>query len=179
MKQVTIKLAFFSFLLAPFLVSYFALNLRKTEIKKSVKHMLMHTVDKEELVHFTFSKSFVKNKLRWEKEHEFELNNKMYDIVEQKESADSISYICWLDKEETELNAKLHRLTHFNFLNDHHKKNCEGSLIYLSESLYLPPKTDKLHTSNHAFRQDNFNYIKTLLDRPYQPLCPPPNKMFI
>lgn len=179
MKQITIKIAFFSFLLAPFLVSYFALNLRKSEIKKSVKHMLMHTVDKEELIHFTFTKSFAENELRWEKDHEFELNNKMYDIVEQKETKDSISYICWLDKEETKLNAKLHQLTHLNFLNDHQKKNCEGSLIYLAESLYLPPKIERSSFFTLSFKENYFSYNRALLVKAYLPLTPPPNNMFI
>ena len=45
--------------------------------------------------------------LDWKHSKEFEYNGKMYDVISVQKGRDSISYTCWLDKEETELNIKL------------------------------------------------------------------------
>lgn len=157
------------------MVSFITLHLRKKQIKKEVKHFLMQTVNKKDLFYFKFSQQEIKEELRWEKVHEFEYKGKMYDIVEQKSEKDSTAYWCWLDKEETALNNKLHRLTHFNFFDDEQKKNCEGSLVYLIKNQYFPPNHNfQLYCALNC-RKDNFKKVFRCLEPSYSPQSPPPD----
>lgn len=135
----------------------------------------MHSVEKKDLYYLKFSKRDIQEKLRWEKDHEFEYQGKMYDIVETYKEQDSIAYWCWLDREETALNKKLHRLTHFNFSGDNQKKNCEGSLVYLIENQYFPPSNKFSFIRTVQRKKDNFYWDGKLLERNDNPLSPPPD----
>ncbi|SFT49683.1 hypothetical protein SAMN05216474_0890 [Lishizhenia tianjinensis] len=157
------------------MISFVALNLRKSQIKKEVKLFLMTSVDKKDLYFFRFSEDESKNELHWEKDHEFEYQGKMYDIVEQKKENDTTSYWCWLDREETELNAKLKQLTHFNFLGDEKKKNCDGALIYFMENQYFPPQYAFHFHELTSWKKDNFSTYFPLLERNISPFSPPPD----
>jgi hypothetical protein len=91
-------------LFAPFWLTFSIYHLEKKTIKKSVKKLLISQLDENQLVTLKFSKDELYIKLRWEHSKEFEFNEVMYDIVKSEEKADSVTYLCWQDDEETALN---------------------------------------------------------------------------
>lgn len=72
--------------------------------------MIIAGLAKDELVFFKFSLEDAKVKLSWEHSKEFEYMDNMYDVVETEIQNDSVSYWCWLDSKESELNLKLEHL---------------------------------------------------------------------
>ena len=67
-------------------------------------------VDRSELVLLQFSKTDTKTLLQWEHDTEFEFQGQMFDVMEVSEKGDSVTYVCWPDKEETHLNQQLAQL---------------------------------------------------------------------
>lgn len=138
----------------------------------------MTTTPTEDLYTLKFSLPESKVLLKWEKKHEFEFKGKMYDIVKEMHTNDSVTYICWLDKEETELNKKLYQLTHFNFLKDVEKNNCDGALVYLIENQYLPPSHQHFSASFTFKTKHSFCYSSSIQTRYLSLSSPPPEFMF-
>jgi hypothetical protein len=69
----------------------------------------------------------------------------MYDIVESISIKDSITYFCWLDREETELNNKLKDLV-ANAMNQNQRSNNPlKNFKKLSSSLFGPETQFKLN----------------------------------
>jgi|GEM_PF-604329 len=94
----------------PFCATYLGLQIQKWRVKHEVKAKLIQGIDKSKLTHFTFSKSQLETELDWEDDHEFEYKGEMYDVIERHEKGDSVKFVCWHDKAETELNQRLQRL---------------------------------------------------------------------
>jgi hypothetical protein len=94
-------------LIAPFVLTFSTLKVEKHHLKTSIKHRIIAGIDKSELVLLSFSKKEAEEKLEWEHSKEFEFKGEMYEVVETKETTDSISYWCWWDYEETQLNRQL------------------------------------------------------------------------
>lgn len=94
----------------PFWAPYTVLHSQKKAVRELVSEHLREGIQDSELVLLTFSVSETKTKLRWEHEREFEYRGQMYDLVEMTTKGDSVSYLCYWDKEETRLNHKLEQL---------------------------------------------------------------------
>lgn len=94
----------------PFCATYLGLQLQKWRVKHEVKAKLIQGLDKSELTHLTFSKSQIETELDWEDDREFEYKGEMYDVIERHEKGDSVKFVCWHDKAETELNQRLQLL---------------------------------------------------------------------
>jgi len=97
-------------LLAPFSGTYLYLAYQKKMTKRAVKQKMILGLDKKDLVWLTFHKNDVEGLLTWKHSKEFGYKNQMYDVVYTHHKQDSVSYICWLDSEENELNIKLAKL---------------------------------------------------------------------
>jgi hypothetical protein len=80
-------------------------------IKKEVKQLIISGLPQEELTTLSFSKSEIDSLLTWKHSREFVYHGQYYDIVSHSETTDSVTYICWWDKAETELNRRLNGLT--------------------------------------------------------------------
>lgn len=106
MKKQIISILFILVLVLPAVVSYTYFQYRKKEIKREVKLQLA-TLNFNKLVVLKFSNQELDAKVRWKHSKEFEFEGKMFDIIQSKKDNDSISFWCWLDKQETELNTKL------------------------------------------------------------------------
>jgi hypothetical protein len=87
------------------------LQAEKYAVRREVKHLLMEHIERDALVKLTFHEKEINDVLRWEHAGEFEYQHTMYDIVEQIHEGDSISYWCWEDNKESELNRALASLT--------------------------------------------------------------------
>ena len=94
-------------LIAPPVVTFSWLHMKKRMLRKEIKWKIINGIDKEELVLLTFSNDQVEACLKWHHSAEFEFMGEMYDVVETIFFDDSVSYYCWWDHEETLLNKKL------------------------------------------------------------------------
>ena len=97
---------------------------------------MMQGMGKERLVRLAFTKGQVDTLLRWEHAREFEFQNQMYDVLEQKNQGDSIVYWCWWDQEETLLNRNLDDLANKAFTKDPQKQKAQDQLFQFLKSIY-------------------------------------------
>ena len=79
------------------------------ERRLSAKQEAKRTIEKKEAnalkrLRFSFSES---KQLEWEGVNEFSFEGNMYDVVEQRASGDSITYLCYADEKETWLTHEL------------------------------------------------------------------------
>ena len=72
--------------------------------------MIIAGLEKEGLVFLKFSLEEAKVNLAWKHATEFEYMDNMYDVVDSEVQNDSVSYWCWPDKKESELNSKVEKL---------------------------------------------------------------------
>lgn len=145
-------------LLAPpiWVSSWFASE--RSVIRREVRSQLMHGIKDADLVVLTFSKSEVQRLLHWERDDEFEYRGKMYDVVKVKAHGDRISYLCWPDEPESELNQKLRLITAQLFNHAPQPKEQGVKLVLFFKSLFfnanfkihLYPPNIRLLTQNEA-----------------------------
>ncbi len=150
-------------LLTPFMIFTWFVSIEKQRIKKDVKEKIVSGLDKNELSLIALSVKEAEYKLRWEHSREFEYNGTMYDIVEKKESADSLFFWCWEDHEETSLNRKLSSMVNREIGSD---KSLQSRYLAFSgffSSLFSPvekPKVDlNLSGEENYFSCYKINYL--------------------
>lgn len=178
MKKILSILFLFS-LIAPFGGTYLGFQLEKSRVKKAVKEQILAGIGKEDLVKLVFSKNDTAEKLRWEHQGEFELEGKMYDIVERKYSHDSISYWCWCDDDETLLKKQYKSLVAQALGGNPLKTNSKKQLIEYLKTLYYP------ESGNHSITilfplTDKFTIFQNQYISAYfaSPPGPPPKIRF-
>jgi hypothetical protein len=118
---------------------YCFLQYRKTQIRREVKHSLLASMPKKDLVLLSFKKD--EPGLRWEHDREFEYRGQMYDVVAKEERADSVAYWCWPDDKETRLNKYLNDLTEQRLGNDPGKNEQQKRIVSFFKMLYYEPPT--------------------------------------
>jgi len=125
-------------LIAPLGGAYLGFRVEKTRIKKAVKKQIIAGVSKDELVEFKFLLSDTITKLHWEHTWEFEFKGKMYDIVQRYNTNDSVTYWCWCDNVETQLNKQYNTLVAKALGNNPQKRDGKKQLIDYLKTLYYP-----------------------------------------
>ncbi|MBK6994147.1 MAG: hypothetical protein IPH31_04210 [Lewinellaceae bacterium] len=123
-------------LTAPVLVSYGWLHYQKTLVRKQVKRQLIAGLGDDALVLLRFTVSESQTKLRWEHAREFEYQGQMYDVVRTETNGDTIFFHCWWDREETELNREIKKLTASNFEKNPGNQKTKERLAHFFKSLY-------------------------------------------
>jgi hypothetical protein len=120
-------------LVLPIGMSGLYLHWQKYKVRKSVKKVLLQETSLKNLTKLTFKKAEVNSLVAWEEEHEFSFNGQMYDVVSTQMDTDSISYWCWPDDKESQLNESLNRLIAKALSNstERHRKKTEALNIYL------------------------------------------------
>ncbi len=142
----------------PFCATYLGLHIQKWRIKKEVKAKLIQGLDKSELTHFTFSKSQIETELDWEHDREFEYKGEMYDVIERHEKGDSIEFLCWHDRAETELNQRLRMLVakaahsshEHQARESHYYQFLKSLVITVVPQLALSPIESQRNFASHA-----------------------------
>ncbi|MCK9202889.1 MAG: hypothetical protein M0P58_00455 [Bacteroidales bacterium] len=134
----------------------------------------MGGVDKKSLVLLAYTKKEAREKLRWEKQGEFEYNHQMYDIVETETRGDSVLYQCLWDEEETSVDKKIKGLVAKAWGHDPQNKESQQQLFSFFKSLYLPlyfvwRPDDQSHELE--YNQDNLIRYSSVF---YEPPVPPP-----
>ena len=124
-------------LTAPLLLTEVWMKVEQRSIRRAVKWKIAHHLDAEELVVLSFHKDEVAHQLRWEHDKEFEFLGRMYDVVRTHQSHDSISYECWPDDDETQLNLNL-QTTVSKLLNaSPEKQDREAQVMQFIRNLYF------------------------------------------
>jgi hypothetical protein len=107
--QVFIGASFFLGLLLAFCLTFFMLHLEKKSIRRLVKQEILEGFDEADLVRLTFTAEASKQ-LAWEHSKEFKYQDQFYDVVRTEIANGKVTYVCWLDKQETEVTKKLDHL---------------------------------------------------------------------
>jgi hypothetical protein len=125
-------------LIAPLGGAYLGFRAEKTRIKKAVKRQLIAGISKDELVEFKILTSDTGTVLHWIHDGEFEFKGKMYDIVERNNDNDSVTYWCWCDNYETQLNKEYTTLVAKALGNNPQKNGSKQQLIDYLKTLFYP-----------------------------------------
>lgn len=124
---------------APFVGTYSRLKFEKKQVKREIKKKIIAGLDKSELVLVKVSEQESKTALNWHHSREFEYKGQMYDVVEVRQIGDSIHYLCWWDKAETQLNRQLNQLVAKALGNNPQHKETQNRLIRFVQHLYYCP----------------------------------------
>ncbi|MBI2258097.1 MAG: hypothetical protein HYU67_04260 [Flavobacteriia bacterium] len=176
MKRKNILIGFFVSLLLFQFVGYFTyFNFEKSNIKKQIKLYLKKGVPINELKTFVFSKHEF-NKLHFiEKEKEFKLNGKFYDIVKKSYKNNEIHLFCIDDLKESQLFNQLDLFVNNNF-NHSDKNNHSVQIFNLTNSPYLINKqtTIKIIDNNYEIEKKQFDYSFSIITYSQKIIIPPP-----
>jgi hypothetical protein len=136
LKALILRLSLVVIFLAPVATSYLMFHQQRKQIKRELKRKLIAGIDRAELVHLTFSLKEKEN-LEWEHSKEFNYNGQYYDVIETEIQGDSVTYICWLDYEETHLYKKLDEMLVKAFGNDATQQKNTKRLNDFFKSVYF------------------------------------------
>ena len=109
----------------------------KSRVKKEVKRQMIAGLDKSQLTLLCFTLDETQSKLKWEHPGEFEYEGFMYDIVESDTIGNRVTYWCWKDYEESELNDSLDELADMAMNNNPLQKENRNHLQQFLKSLYF------------------------------------------
>ena len=121
--------------------SFYYLQFQKKAVQKKVKRNIMHNCNDDELVFLAFTKEEIKTKLNWKHSKEFEYKGEMYDIVDFKETEDSVYYKLWWDKEETAINQRVKKLAAAVFSNSPDEQNNQLAFTLVLKFLFYEDVT--------------------------------------
>jgi hypothetical protein len=161
-------------LIAPFLGTYLWLRHEKSIVRKTVKKQLIAGLDKKELTLLEFSIEAAQRELEWEHSKEFRYKDRMYDVVYSKADGNSISYWCWLDKEETKLNKLLGALVAKALGNDPLQKDKEKDYTDFTKSLFCYSHRGWFASFDPTQIYHHFSYSLMYNTRSISPPSPPP-----
>lgn len=174
MKVRFISISLFLCLVVPISTAFVWLHVQKLAVKEQMKHEILRSVDRSDLVLVKLTKQNAEVLLSWEHENEFEYQGHMYDLVEQ-ETRNGILYLwCWADDEETDLNRKLNKLLARAANNNPQNNEQQHRLMDYLETLFCQQNISWLQPAALAADKDLFLYRSTYISRKGQPLLPPP-----
>ncbi len=135
----------------------------------------MAGIDKDALVLLTFTKAAAQSSLRWEHAQEFEFNSDMYDVVETRQSGDTLYYYCWKDHAETQLNRQLEALASGVCNTDPEQSQSRQQLTDFYQSLYHSALFVWQISEHPTFAGPDFQRNNTYLTAVFfSPPTPPP-----
>ena len=165
----------------PYFVTKHVLEFQKKAIRREVKAKINAGLKDEQLVRFAFNKSEISSKIVWHKTHEFEYQNKMYDIVRKNETTDSIVYFCWQDNDESEIKKKLNTISvlEWNKNKDKDQQKDRQNEYYKNLICSVKYELHPIISTLIASPREKITYklnFKSVF--PFHPLGPPPEISF-
>lgn len=161
-KRNILGICFVLMLILPSICTVSWLHYQRKQIRREVKNMIMSGLDKSDLIELTFDDAEI-SELKWKHDAEFEFEGRMYDIVASEQQNHQTTYWCWLDKEETALNAQLDDVLNIALIGNRNRRTKEiqldnfmKSLLYVElstpflssiESIQLTPYKNQYYTS--------------------------------
>ena len=152
------------------------LQVQKSALRREVKHRIMEGIDRDALVLLRFSKAGAASVLDWEHAGEFEYRGQMYDVVERSETADSVSYWCWDDREESQLNQQLARLTRDLLGKDQQRQERQERVITFLKSLYHSMSIPQVPGQRLSAKARGTEYTDFYTSLSLSPGLPPPRQ---
>ena len=129
----------------------------------------------EEFVLLKFSKTDAKMLLQWEHDTEFAFQGQMFDVVDVLEKGDSVTYRCWPDKEETQLNQQLAQLVSGEWESHPIKQEGEKQLLDYFKSFFGPTNISwAFQTPENPSSQPRWLCFFNLPTSAHSPPAPPP-----
>lgn len=101
-------------------------------------------MDKKDLVLLKFHKDDINQLLDWEHSKEFGYNNQMYDVVYSQIELDSVSYVCWLDDEENEINLQIAELVKEEIDKNQANKKRKAQVFNFYKDIFFSISTIKI-----------------------------------
>lgn len=161
-------------LLFPVVGMFCWLQVKKTAVRKQVKHQLIAEIDRAELVLLKFAENEKEKKLRWEHSKEFEFAGEMYDVVETEMHGDTTYYWCWWDHEETKLNRQLNQLALNALAKDPQHNRHKQRLTQFFQSLYFVEPKQQQALNDHVLRNQFVATSEACTALKPAPPTPPP-----
>jgi hypothetical protein len=137
LKTRLLAILFFFVLLVPLTGSFLWIQLKKHIIKEEVKQILVSQKHEKQLVWLKFSIAESETILKWEHSKEFEFDGNMYDIVDVTVTNDSVFYLCYHDRKETELNKKIDAIVAGIFSKEKETQQHQNLKISFYKSLFF------------------------------------------
>ena len=163
-----------SCLVAPFLGTYFFLHYQHNKIRKEVSEHILNEHNEENLVLLKFTAEESSALLKWKHAKEFEFNGRMFDIVSQENSNDTIYYTCYQDHKETTLNQTKKKLIAKSLGQEPFQKNHQKQIKNFFSTLfckdYFAWSSNVNPSLNFEFLILNFEFSSIII----APLSPPP-----
>jgi hypothetical protein len=126
-------------LVAPPLLGWAWLSYQEYRLERTLVQRILRSADSSAFVQLRFAREAARHQLDWEHEGEFAYRGQMYDVVEVRETADSVFYRCWPDDAETALHRRLHAAT-ARLLHHHpERRDRHQRLADFYQSLFVPP----------------------------------------
>lgn len=173
MKKKSSAIFLFLILTISYTGSYSWFFLQKQFLKREAKRIIERTIGEDQFIKLSFTKKKIRNMLTWENEHEFEFQGNMYDVVKTNTYADSVVYICWLDKKETKLNSKLVYLLNSKLISNSTSTKNQIQVFSIFKILYFDQKFENqnfdlvIKNKYQQFKQKIISYI--FLEKPLPP----------
>ena len=111
------------------------LNQQKREIRKSVKQFIYQELDSNQITTVKLPKN-ERKRLEWHHQDEFELDGRMFDVLDSILMNDSIVYHCFWDRKESEVNLKIDALALNIWNHAPDGRGVESSLVDFVKKLY-------------------------------------------
>lgn len=149
-------------------------ELERYHVRKDIKRAIKLSLPQNEFKQFNFTnKEF--NNLTWINDHEFKMNNRMYDVVKKKMSNFGFMVLCIDDIQETILFAQLDQATASN-LNNQPEKAPLKSFIKVFKLPFIEPENKFTGIVNFEIADvDNPFFYQTLFSEfKKQKLLQPP-----
>lgn len=162
-------------IMAPLSFAFVSYHWQLKMIKREVKEQLIQETPQSAFVEFSFRLGDSNFKsLRWEHEHEFEYDHKMFDIVEADTLGQLVHYLCFPDKQETALNALFKQKLKERYSQDRPAQNKANQILSFIYGLYFV--NDSLEkVFNPLSKQQQFAaYLKLDTQVCLDELSPPP-----
>ncbi|MGF1534232.1 MAG: hypothetical protein ACFCUI_11050 [Bernardetiaceae bacterium] len=136
-----------------------------------VRQAFKQSRPKTELVYLAFSRAEAKQVLDWKEADEFRYGGQMYDVIQQRNTVDSVQYWCWPDAADSRLYAQLEDLLGHDPVRNTQLKNLFHFLqLLFLVSLFFPCFFQMLPIPSAQFAP----YVQGPRYRHLRPSVPPP-----
>ncbi|MCX7861445.1 MAG: hypothetical protein N2449_00420 [Bacteroidales bacterium] len=136
MKIKVIAITLIVALFSPLLLSYIVFSILKFQLKEEFKTQILNTCDKSKLLIIKVENSQL-SKIKWENDHEFEIANQMYDVIDSKRNADTTYFWVWHDEKESYLNKEFTSFIHSLLQHDAQKRHKSKLMLDLLKLTFI------------------------------------------
>ena len=152
-------------------------EIERYHVRKDIKRAIKHSLPQNQYKQFNFTNEEFKE-LTWINDHEFKMNERLYDVVKKNKNEFGYSVSCIDDIQETVLFAELDEATVSN-LNNQPEKAPLKSFVKVFKLAFIEPDNRFLGLVNfETTNEDNQFFYQTLFSEfKKQKLLQPPQSL--